>query len=130
MPVLLSSGEKKRLSPVTTQMWTVARSPSRLNRGARAVCSARASGLNSPETADSLAASGLSKENLWQGHPVKPDALAGYRDTVTAYTVTQDATAATGTVAANPQLGSGGLQQLFIPNFQEVLQAGQNVPLK
>ena len=74
-------------------------------------------------TPDAVALADGDATKLYEGLQVAPY-QDSYRPQIRAYTVTQDTTAAYGLTEANPQFGSGGLPQLFIPNWQRVLKPG------
>ncbi|BCN32397.1 hypothetical protein [Anaeromicropila herbilytica] len=66
---------------------------------------------------------------LFEGLQVKPyweDGMdfAEYRSKMMAYEVTEDIDAAFGITKANPQFGEGGLPQIFIPDFNELVKSG------
>lgn len=73
--------------------------------------------------------SGLSKNSLFQGLQVSKHPQFGYRGQVGIYRVSGNTPAAFGTTYANPQFGSGGLPQLFIPDYSG-LQLIKTIPLK
>ena len=75
-------------------------------------------------TSDGVALADGDATKLYEGVQVAPHA-GSYRPQVRAYTVTQKTTAAYGLTDANPQHGSGGLPQLFIPNWRQVLKPGE-----
>ena len=57
---------------------------------------------------------------------VKPHDVFGYRSKVQAYEVLEDIDVATSITKANPQWGKGGATQIFVENFETVLQAKGN----
>jgi hypothetical protein len=69
-------------------------------------------------TERAVARSGLDARTLFEGLQVAPHPVHGYRPSVVAYEVLEEAPAAFGIVRANPQFGAGGYPQLFIPNWQ------------
>ena len=75
---------------------------------------------------ESLNAAGGSKEALWKSVQVKPHDVFGYRSKVQAYEVLEDIDVATSITKANPQWGKGGATQIFVENFETVLQAKGN----
>jgi RHS repeat-associated protein len=81
-------------------------------------------------TINGLNRSNLSKSALGQGLQIQPNPVHGYRGSVCIYKVTKSTSAAFGTTYANPQFGNGGLPQLFIPNYQNVLTPVMTIPLK
>ena len=66
---------------------------------------------------------------LFEGLQVKPyweDGMdaAEYRSKMMAYELIEDTTVAFGITKANPQFGDGGLPQMFIPDFNELVKKG------
>ena len=66
---------------------------------------------------------------LFEGLQVKPyweDGMsaAEYRGKMMAYEVTEEIDVAFGITKANPQFGEGGLPQMFIPDFNNLLKSG------
>lgn len=55
--------------------------------------------------------------------------IAEFRPGVGVFKVTQDVEAAFGIVRANPQISSGGLPQVVIPNFSDVVEQRFSIPL-
>lgn len=53
-----------------------------------------------------------------------------YRNGVTIYKVSSDVLVGAGTTLANPQFGVGGVGQMFIPNFENVLIPLYSIPFK
>ena len=47
--------------------------------------------------------------------------IAPYRSGVTIYQLNSDTPVATSITSANPKIGAGGLSQVFIPNYRNVL---------
>ena len=80
-------------------------------------------------TLSGLNRSGLSKNNLFQGLQVSKHPQFGYRGQVGIYRVNGNTPAAFGTTYANPQFGSGGLPQIFIPDYSG-LKLIKTIPLK
>jgi RHS repeat-associated protein len=80
-------------------------------------------------TLSGLNRSGLNKSSLFEGLQVAKHPQYGYRGQVGIYKVTGNTPAAFGTTYANPQFGSGGLPQIFIPNYSG-LQLIKTIPLK
>jgi hypothetical protein len=64
-----------------------------------------------------------------RGSQVQPHPALGYRGGVTAFEVTQDVEAATGTVNANPQYGIGGFTQFYIPSYETALEPIDYFPM-
>ncbi|WP_407922089.1 hypothetical protein, partial [Clostridium nigeriense] len=67
---------------------------------------------------------------LFEGLQVKPyweDGMdvAEYRGKMMAYEITEPIDVAFGITKANPQFGSGGLPQMFLPDFKELLSSGK-----
>jgi len=67
---------------------------------------------------------------LFEGLQVKPyweDGMeaAEYRSKMMAYEITEDTNVAYGITKANPQFGDGGLPQMFIPDFNELVKTGK-----
>lgn len=71
-------------------------------------------------TADAALKVGVDATRLNEGLQIAPR-QGMYRPGLTAYEVTVDTRAAYGIAKANTQFGAGGLPQLFIPNWQQVL---------
>lgn len=51
--------------------------------------------------------------------------VAEYRSKMMAYEITEPIDVAFGITKANPQFGSGGLPQIFLPDFKELLSSGK-----
>lgn len=83
-----------------------------------------AGGLPGPSnfytTLSGLERSGLDRATLFQGLQVGPNIQFGYRSQVGIYAVPYDMSAAFGTTYANPMYGTGGLPQIFIPDYQNL----------
>ena len=67
---------------------------------------------------------------LFEGLQVKPYwedgmAAAEYRSKMMAYEIIEDRNVAYGVTKANPQFGDGGLPQMFIPDFNELVKTGK-----
>jgi len=75
-------------------------------------------------TPEAIALADGDATKLYEGLQVAPYE-GTYRPQIRAYTVTQDTAAAYGLTDANPQFGAGGLPQLFIPNWRQVLKPGE-----
>jgi filamentous hemagglutinin len=77
---------------------------------------------------------GGTAEGFYEGLQIQPNltspAYPPYRNGVTIYQVVSDTKAAAGTALANPQFGSGGVGQVFIPNYQNVLIPLYSIPFK
>lgn len=73
-------------------------------------------------TENALKKAGGKKEALWQGVQVSPHPEKGYRRKVGIYEVVEDTPGAFGRATANPQHGSGGLQQIYIPPENQKLK--------
>jgi hypothetical protein len=80
-------------------------------------------------TMSGLNRSGLNQNNLFQGLQVSKHPLYGYRGQVGIYRVNGNTPAAFGTTYANPQFGSRGLPQIYIPNYSN-LQLIKTIPLR
>lgn len=80
-------------------------------------------------TAEGIVASEQNAASLFKGLQVAPNPTLGYRPGVTMYRVTADTEAAFSQALANPQFGSGGLPQYYIPNFKS-LEPVLSIPLK
>lgn len=80
-------------------------------------------------TTSGLNRSGLSRNNLFKGLQVSKHPQHGYRGQAGIYRVSGDTPAAFGTTYANPQFGSGGLPQIYIPNYSN-LQLIKTIPLR
>ena len=80
-------------------------------------------------TLSGLNRSGLGKNSLFQGLQISKHPQFGYRSHIGIYRVGGNTPAAFGTTYANPQFGSGGLPQLFIPDYSG-LQLIKTIPLK
>ena len=71
---------------------------------------------------------GTDAQAIFEGLQVKPrDGM--YRPTLTKFIITQDTPAAFGIVRNNPQFGPGGLPQIYIANFSEVIQSVESYSL-
>jgi hypothetical protein len=71
---------------------------------------------------------GTDAQRIFEGLQVAPK-NGTYRPGLTEYVITQETPAAFSIVRANPQYGSGGLPQLYIPNFSEIAQPVVSYPL-
>jgi uncharacterized Zn-binding protein involved in type VI secretion len=81
-------------------------------------------------TPSAINRAGGSQQQLFNGLQVKPHDVYGHRPNIQAYEVTADTPAAFGITSANPQHGSGGLPQIFVPDFGNLKPIGNPVPLK
>ncbi|MEV7415596.1 ricin-type beta-trefoil lectin domain protein [Streptomyces sp. NPDC089919] len=80
-------------------------------------------------TPDGFALAGGDATAYYQG--VQVGAWKGtYRQFMREYTVTQNTQAAYGITEANPQYGAGGLPQVYLPNWQQVLSPVRDHPMK
>jgi hypothetical protein len=61
---------------------------------------------------------------LFKGLQVKESAKYGYRSEMRGYMLNQDISAAKALCFANPQFGEGGLEQKYIPNADDLIEAG------
>jgi hypothetical protein len=68
-------------------------------------------------TLSGLNRSSLNKTTLFEGLQVAKHPQFGYRGQVGIYKVTGNTPAAFGTTYTNPQFGSGGLPQIFVPDY-------------
>ena len=80
--------------------------------------------------AATVVASGGSRAKLFQSVQAAPNPLAGYRPAMSMYRVTSDVRVPRGTALANPGLGIGGGNQLFIRNYARHLQEIPFIPLR
>ncbi len=80
-------------------------------------------------TESGLARAAGSRSTLSQGLQVAPNPTLGHRPGVTAYEVLKDTPSAFGKASANPQHGAGGLPQLVVPDYENVLRPIYSVPL-
>ncbi|MBD2768831.1 hypothetical protein IC235_13125 [Hymenobacter sp. BT664] len=76
-------------------------------------------GGNFATTGRGLQKAAGSASKFSQGLQVGPHPVHGYRPGTAAYEIKSPTPAAMGTTLANPQHGSGGLPQLYIPNLQD-----------
>lgn len=67
-----------------------------------------------------LSRSGYNKSNLWEGLQVQSNPVHGPRTEIGIYQVNAYTPAAFGTTYANPQFGSGGLPQIYIPDYSNL----------
>lgn len=75
-------------------------------------------------TLDAVEGSGRNAQTLFEGLQVKPHDVYGYRGEVSGYMFTKNVTGGYGITGANPQYGSGGLPQIFIPNIKRLIEKG------
>lgn len=75
-------------------------------------------------TLDAVEDSGRNAQTLFEGLQVKPHDVYGYRGEVSGYMFTKNVTGGYGITSANPQFGSGGLPQYFIPNIKQLIEKG------
>ena len=73
---------------------------------------------------DAVEDSGRNAQTLFEGLQVKPHDVYGYRGGVSGYMFTKNVTGGYGITSANPQFGSGGLPQYFIPNIKQLIEKG------
>jgi len=64
--------------------------------------------------------SNLNRGSLFRGLQVRKHPEFGYRQKVGVYKLNSNSSAAFGTTYANPQFGSGGLPQIFIPDYSNL----------
>ena len=70
------------------------------------------------------------QSGIYDGLQMMPHRTFGRRPGVTAYRVTRDVRVAIGVAAANPQYGEGGLTQVVIEDYQQVLEPLHSMPLE
>jgi hypothetical protein len=75
-------------------------------------------------TLDAVEGSGRNATTLFEGLQVKPHPIYGFRGQVSGYRFTKTVTVGYGQALANPQFGSGGLDQFYIPNVQKLIDKG------
>lgn len=78
----------------------------------------------------SIESVGADKNELFKGLQVQEHPLYGYRGEMQGYMLKGDLSAAEAKCLANSQFGKGGLEQLFIPNTQELIVEGVLVPVE
>jgi hypothetical protein len=79
-------------------------------------------------TRGAFSRTGTDAQRIFEGLQVAPF-NGTYRPGLTEYVITQETPAAFSIVRANTQYGSGGLPQLYIPNFSEVTRPVVGYPL-
>ena len=62
---------------------------------------------------------GADQSAVWEGLQVKPHDDHGHRPRMGTYVFTEDTPAATANTLANPQHGSGGMPQYYVPGWQD-----------
>ena len=77
---------------------------------------------------DAVTQSGGDQATLWQGAQVAPSQQFGYRPGVTAYMVTAPTVVGASQALANPQHGTGGYDQYFFQNRENVIPIA-SIPL-
>ena len=75
-------------------------------------------------TLDAVEGSGRNATTLFEGLQVKPHPIHGFRGQVSGYQFTKTVTVGYGQALANPQFGSGGLDQFYVPNVQNLIDKG------
>ena len=75
-------------------------------------------------TLDAVEGSGRNATTLFEGLQVKPHPIYGFRGQVSGYQFTKTVTVGYGQALANPQFGSGGLDQFYVPNVQKLIDKG------
>ena len=75
-------------------------------------------------TLDAVEGSGRNATTLFEGLQVKPHPIYSFRGQVSGYRFTKTVTVGYGQALANPQFGSGGLDQFYIPNVQKLIDKG------
>ena len=72
-------------------------------------------------------------KKLFQGVQVNPrefdDGTGDYKIQIIGFKLLDDIPSARGITDANPQSGSGGLEQIFTPDFENIIREGKVVPL-
>ena len=70
-------------------------------------------------------------EGLQVGHGIhqRIHSLSGYKQTLMPYEMMEDIPAAFGTTKANPHFGSGGLPQVYVDKFNDLVKAGRIRPI-
>lgn len=85
-------------------------------------------------TMNGFESTGGTAVGYYDGLQIKPNfdnsAYPPYRNDVTIYKVSSDVLVGAGTTLANPQFGVGGVGQMFIPNFENVLIPLYSIPFK
>lgn len=69
------------------------------------------------------------KSKLFQGLQVQEHPTLGYRGEMQGYILKTDLSAAEAKCLANSQFGKGGLDQIFIPCTQELIEKGILIPV-
>ena len=75
-------------------------------------------------TLDAIEDSGRNATTLFEGLQVKPHPIYGFRGQVSGYKFTKTVTVGYGQALANPQFGTGGLEQFYVPNVQKLIDKG------
>ena len=75
-------------------------------------------------TLDAVEGSGHYATTYLEGLQVKPHPIYGFRGQVSGYQFTKTVTVGYGQALANPQFGSGGLDQFYVPNVQKLIDKG------
>ena len=75
-------------------------------------------------TLDAIEDSGRNATTLFEGLQVKPHPIYGFRGQVSGYKFTKTVTVEYGQALANPQFGTGGLEQFYVPNVQKLIDKG------
>lgn len=71
---------------------------------------------------------GSEASTLFEGLQVQEHPTFGYRSEMQGYTLKTDLSAAEAKCLANSQFGKGGLDQLFIPDANELIEKGILIP--
>lgn len=66
---------------------------------------------------------------MFQGLQVQEHPTLGYRGEMQGYILKTDLSAAEAKCLANSQFGKGGLEQIFIPSTQELIEKGILIPV-
>jgi LXG domain of WXG superfamily/Pre-toxin TG len=81
-------------------------------------------------TASAIKRSNNDATKLFEGLQVQKHDIYGFKSEVQSYVVTKDVKAAFGVTKANPQYGSGGLPQVFVPNIKQLIEEGILTPVE
>lgn len=81
-------------------------------------------------TESALKRADYNAQKYFDGVQVRPHPVYGYRPGVTVYRVKEDVPSAFGITRANPQHGAGGLPQIVIEHYEDVLEPLYSIPLR
>lgn len=73
---------------------------------------------------DAIESSERNATTLFEELQVKPHPIHGLRGQVSGYRFTQTVTVGYGQALSNPQFGTGGLNQCYVPNVQKLIDKG------